>query len=96
MKTVDTKVIAHIESAFNSKFGIPRQSGVVPELKARIIMEPEFRNPDAFRLLEGFSHIWLLWHFSKAVRETWSVRRFWEAIPELVFLLPAPHSGLTP
>ena len=72
MKTVDTKVIAHIESAFNSKFGIPRQSGVVPELKARIIMEPEFRNPDAFRLLEGFSHIWLLWHFSKAVRETWS------------------------
>ena len=82
MKTVDTKVIAHIESAFNSKFGIPRQSGVVPELKARIIMEPEFRNPDAFRLLEGFSHIWLLFGFCPLLIVTHS----FNSVDLLIFL----------
>ncbi len=66
------KIIAHIRSDFSEKFGIPRQSGLVDELKASIVFEPEFRNPDALRGLEGFSHLWLIWQFSKAVREDWS------------------------
>ena len=66
------RVIAKIHSDFTEKFGIPRQSGLVPELTAQIVFEPEFRNPDALRGLEGFSHIWLIWQFSRAVRDTWS------------------------
>ena len=66
------KIIAHIESDFTTKFGVPRQSGVIPELEARIVFEPEYRNPEAFRGLEGFSHIWIIWNFSKAEREDWS------------------------
>ena len=66
------KIIAHIRSDFSEKFGIPRQSGLVEELKATIVFEPEFRNPDALRGLDGFSHLWLIWQFSKAVREGWS------------------------
>lgn len=66
------KVIAHIRSDFPTKFGIPRQSGLVPGLTARIVFEPEYRNPDALRGLEGFSHLWLIWEFSAAVREGWS------------------------
>ena len=65
-------VIARIHSDFFTKFGIPRQSGLVPQLQARIIFEPEFRIPEAVRGLEGFSHIWLIWQFSQAVREKWS------------------------
>ncbi|MGM9641161.1 MAG: tRNA (N6-threonylcarbamoyladenosine(37)-N6)-methyltransferase TrmO [Faecousia sp.] len=57
-------VIARIRSDFPDKFGIPRQAGLVPELKARVVFEPEFRNPDLLRGLEGFSHVWLLWNFS--------------------------------
>ena len=53
--------IAHIHTEFPTKFGIPRQSGLVPQLEARIIFTPEYRNPDALRGLEGFSHLWLLW-----------------------------------
>jgi len=66
------KIIARIRSDFSEKFGIPRQSGLVEELKATVVFEPEFRNPDALRGLEGFSHLWLIWQFSKAVREDWS------------------------
>ena len=66
------KVIAHIQSDFPEKFGVPRQSGLVPELSARVVFEPEYRNPDALRGLEGFSHLWLIWQFSEAVREEWS------------------------
>jgi len=66
------KVIAHIESDFNTKFGVPRQSGVVPELTARIIFEPEFRVAEAFRGLEDFTHIWILWCFSEAARDEWN------------------------
>ena len=66
------KIIAHIRSDFSEKFGIPRQSGLVEELKAAIVFEPEFRNPDALRGLDGFSHLWLIWQFSKAVRQEWS------------------------
>ena len=64
--------IATIHTGFASKFGVPRQSGLVPELKGTVIFEPQFRNADALRGLEGFSHIWLIWEFSEAVREEWS------------------------
>ena len=61
--------IARISTDFQSKFGVPRQSGLVPELTARVIFEPEFRSADAVRGLEAFTHIWLVWQFSAAVRE---------------------------
>jgi len=64
--------IATIRTGFPAKFGIPRQSGLVPELKGTIVFNTEFRNPDALRGLDGFSHIWLIWEFSEAVREDWS------------------------
>ena len=59
-------IIAHIHKQFPEKFGIPRQSGLVAEATGTIVMEPEFRNPDAFRGIEEFSYLWLLWEFSKA------------------------------
>lgn len=66
------KIIARIRTALPTKFGIPRQSGLVNALKAVIVFEPEYRNPEALRGLEEFSHIWLIWEFSKAVRDKWS------------------------
>lgn len=66
------KVIARIHSDFPTKFGIPRQSGLVPSLQAAVILEPEYRNPDALRGIEAYSHLWLLWEFSEAKRDTWS------------------------
>ena len=66
------KIIARIRSDFPEKFGIPRQSGLVEELSAKIIFEEEYANPDAVRGLEDFSHIWVLWQFSEAVRQGWS------------------------
>lgn len=66
------KPIAHIRSAFPAKFGIPRQAGLVKDLKAKIILEPEYRNPEALRGIEGFSHLWLIWEFSQNRREGWS------------------------
>ena len=66
------KIIGYIHTDFPSKFGIPRQSGLVETLKATITFEPEFRNPEAFRGLEEFSHIWLLWKFSKSEKSNWS------------------------
>ena len=64
--------IATIRTGFSTKFGVPRQSGLVPELKGTVVFKPEYRNPDALRGLEGFSHIWLIWEFSEAVRDDWS------------------------
>lgn len=64
--------IAHMKSGFTEKFGIPRQSGLVPELRGSIVFEPEFKDPDALRGLEGFSHIWLLWGFSAVSERPWS------------------------
>ena len=64
--------IAHIHSDFSTKFGIPRQSGVVESLQAEIVFAPEFRSREAVRGLDGYSHIWLIWEFSEAVRDTWS------------------------
>ena len=61
---MEIKPIAFIKTEFPEKFGIPRQSGLAKDLRGRIIFEPQFRNPDAFRGLEGFSHIWLIWEFS--------------------------------
>jgi len=66
------KIIARIHSDFKEKFGIPRQSGLVPQTRARIVFEKEYRVADAFRGIEGFSHLWLIWSFSKAEREGWS------------------------
>lgn len=66
------QIIARIHTDFLTKFGIPRQSGIVESLKATIVFEPQYRNVDAFRGLEGFSHIWLVWEFSEAIREEWS------------------------
>ena len=64
--------IAHIRSDFAEKFGVPRQSGLVEELEADIVFEPAYRNPDTLRGLEDFSHIWLIWVFDRAIRDTWS------------------------
>ena len=64
--------IAKIRSAFPEKFGIPRQSGLVEELRAEIVFEEKYRNPDALRGIEQFSHLWLIWEFSEAKRSTWS------------------------
>lgn len=66
------KIIGHIETDFKEKFGIPRQSGLVKEITGRILFEKEYNVPEAFRGLEDFSHIWVLWQFSEAVREDWS------------------------
>ena len=72
MEEYTLKVIARIHNDFHTKFGIPRQSGLVPELTAAVVFEPEYRNPEALKGLENFSHIWLIWEFSEAVREGWS------------------------
>lgn len=72
MQDVTIQVIARMKSDFSTKFGIPRQSGLVEELRSTIIFEPEFRNADALRGLEDFSHLWLIWQFSEAVRSGWS------------------------
>ena len=72
MENHTMKVVARMHSDFDQKFGIPRQSGLVDELRGQIVFEPEFRNPDALRGIEGFSHLWLVWEFSKARREDWS------------------------
>ena len=66
------QVIARIRNDFSSKFAVPRQSRLVEDLEAIVVFEPEFRNADALRGLEGFSHLWLLWVFDQAVRKAWS------------------------
>ncbi len=64
--------IAHIHCNYKEKFGIPRQSGLIDSDHAKIVFLPEYRNPDALRGIEGYSHLWLLWQFSEAVRDNWS------------------------
>lgn len=64
--------IAHMRSDFATKFGIPRQSGLVEGLRSTIVFEPEYRNPDALRGIEEYSHLWLIWQFHQAVRQDWS------------------------
>ena len=72
MDNVTMQVIARMKSDFPTTFGIPRQSGLVEALHSTIIFEPEYRNADALRGLEDFSHLWIIWQFSKALREDWS------------------------
>ena len=66
------KTIARIRSDFPTKFGIPRQAGIVSELESLIVFEPDYRNDEALRGIEDFSHLWLIWQFSENVREDWS------------------------
>lgn len=72
MQNINIQVIARMRSDFPTKFGIPRQSGLVEELESTIVFEPKFRNPDALRGIEGYSHLWIIWQFSEAVRQEWS------------------------
>ncbi|MBP3633596.1 MAG: tRNA (N6-threonylcarbamoyladenosine(37)-N6)-methyltransferase TrmO [Oscillospiraceae bacterium] len=69
---MEMRPIAHIHNDYTAKFGIPRQSGLVEEVVSTIVFEPQYRNLEAFRGIEGYSHLWLLWIFSEAVRDTWS------------------------
>ena len=64
--------IAHIRTDFPTKFGLPRQSGLVDALEGTIVFVPKYRDPNALRGIEGYSHLWLIWKFSEAVREDWS------------------------
>lgn len=70
------ETIAHIRTDFPDKFGLPRQSGIVPELTGRIVFEKEYRNPDALRGLEGYSHLWIIWGFSGAFASAVSERKW--------------------
>lgn len=70
--TCEMKIIAHIRNDYDAKFGVPRQSGLVRSAVSAVVFEPEYRNPDALRGLDGFSHLWLIWQFSQSVREDWS------------------------
>ncbi len=72
MADIHLEIIARMHSDFPTKFGIPRQSGLVEQLRSAIVFEPGFRNPDTLRGIEGFSHLWLIWQFSEAVRTGWS------------------------
>ncbi len=72
MADVTIQIIARMRSDFPTKFGIPRQSGLVDALRSTIVFEPEYRNADALRGIEDFSHLWIVWQFSQAVREQWS------------------------
>ena len=72
MENISITPIAHMKSDFSTKFGIPRQSGLVQQLRSTIVFQPEFRNADALRGIEGFSHLWIIWQFSEAVRTQWS------------------------
>ena len=69
---IEMKVIAHVRTDFASKFGIPRQSGLVDALRGEIVFTEEYRNADALRGIGDFSHLWLIWQFSEAVRPGWS------------------------
>jgi len=69
---MEMKPIAYIHNDYTAKFGIPRQSGLVEQVESTIVFEPEYRNADALRGMEGYSHLWLLWIFSEAIRENWS------------------------
>ena len=72
IKSVEMQVIAYIHNDFKTKFGLPRQSGLVEEIPSVIVFEPPFRDPAAFRGIEDYSHLWLVWQFSEAKKEHWS------------------------
>lgn len=99
MSNFNLKVIARIKTDFPTKFGIPRQSGLVKGTRGIIVFEKEFRNAEALRGLEGFSHLWLIWQFSESVTENWSATvrppRLGET-KEWVFLPPVRPLDQTP
>ena len=72
MDNITVHPIARMRSDFPTKFGIPRQAGLADELRSTVVFEPEYRNPDTLRGIEGFSHLWIIWQFSEAVRDEWS------------------------
>ena len=72
MQNIEIQIIARMRSDFPTKFGIPRQPNLVEGLRSSIVFEPGFRNPDTLRGIEGFSHLWIIWQFSEAVRSDWS------------------------
>lgn len=72
MEPIEIQIIARMRSDFPTKFGIPRQPSLVEGLRSEIVFEPAFRNPDALRGIEGYSHLWIIWQFSEAVRPGWS------------------------
>ena len=72
MESCEMKIIARIHTDLPEKFGVPRQACLIPELRGKIVFEPEYRHVDALRGVEDFSHLWLIWQFSEAVRDTWS------------------------
>jgi len=72
MESISMEVIARMRSDFSGKFGIPRQSGLVPQLRSTVVFESAYRNPDALRGIEDFTHLWILWQFSENVRSGWS------------------------
>lgn len=72
MAEITAQVIARIQSDFPTKFGVPRQSGVIPQVMATVVFEPPYRDEQALRGLDGFSHLWLLWHFSQVRQAAWS------------------------
>lgn len=85
------QVIARIHTELPEKFGVPRQSGLVPQLRGRIVFEPAYRNPDAVRGLEDFSHLWLIWQFSGAIRQDWSPTVRPERVEQSEALGPVLH-----
>ena len=87
--------IARIHTDFSDKFGIPRQSGLVPELTARIVFEPDYRDPHALVGLEGYSHLWLIWQFSTVAAEYAAGKR-WRPTVRPPRLPPAAPTGPTP
>lgn len=72
MEPIEIQIIARMRSDFPTKFGIPRQPSLVEDLRSEIVFEPAFRNPDALRGIEEYSHLWIIWQFSEAVRKEWS------------------------
>ena len=93
---MEVKTIAHIETDFTTKFGVPRQAGLIPELEGRIIFEPEYRNADALRGIESYSHLWLIWEFHQVRNEELGVRSNSSADQKVARNVAKHSSLLTP
>ena len=91
------EIIARIENGFREKFGVPRQSGLVPEVISRVVMAEKYSVREAFRGIEDYSHLWLLWEFDRAQQDDWRpcVRRGWAAIPDWACSRRARRSART-
>ena len=90
------EIIARIENGFREKFGVPRQSGLVPEVISRVVMAEKYSVREAFRGIEDYSHLWLLWEFDRAQQDDWRPTvRGWAAIPDWACSRRARHSART-